>query len=267
MNNIWKTNDIKARKLLNNCVIMGYEINEISENVIIGEAYYLITQSKLDYILYIPEEVSNITDNSKFRHVRGTLRVYGGEGLTSINGLFEKLILNELDLTNFNTSNCRRMNLVFMNSYIKDIKFGKNWNMSKVENAESLFFDLNNHIFNNDKYKIKIDLDLRDWDVRHIKSLRRMFSALGVKSLNISNWKIGMYSYIDDMLADIKADTLDISNMSLRWLNSDKIFGTHSIMALHTEIKRLIISKEDFESDNMSKALKILGCAPEIILK
>lgn len=92
-------------KILNRAIVLGLKIEEI--DTIDKKKCYLITKSINDYMLYIPPEVTIISDTEyanntvQLRRIKGKLVVTGGENLERVDYLFQDTDIIELNLSKF----------------------------------------------------------------------------------------------------------------------------------------------------------------------
>ena len=144
-----------------------------------------------------------------------------------MNGLFYGCeSLEELDLSNFDTSSVEKMNFMFY--YLKSIKsLGiSNFNTEKVEYMNYMFKGCES----------LISLDISSFQVEQLKNFDGMFSScLSIKSLNISNFKTQKAETMDDMFYECRSlKYLDISNFDTSRVTSIKkmFYGCESLSNL-----------------------------------
>lgn len=262
---MWKTDDEKAIKFLNRAVTLGLEIESIG---ILGKkSMYLIRKNTDEHILYIPGDITNlIAMTQPLVDIRGILRVVGGESIKTYSSLFNYLRLDILDLSKLNTSNCVSMKGMFAYSRIKQIIFGENWNTSNVKDMSSMFSNLNINLFSYEERYTEAEFDLNNWNMENVEDISHMFYATSLKSLKINKWNLKPGVIATAMLDHIVlVEPLDLRGIYLRKItlaSNDKSFNMNLVK--YTNIKEIIIDKEDYDNRFVKKFIESLKSGAKI---
>lgn len=264
---MWKTSDEKAIKFLNRAVLLDLEIEEIK---LFGtSSAYLVKQAIDEHILYIPNDIKHIvTVNQPLSDIKGTLRVIGGDSISTFGSIFSKIRIDVLDLTKLSTKNCTSMKCMFAHSRIKQFIFGKNWDTSNVKDMSGMFSNLNINLFKLDEEYTTVELDLNSWNMENVEDISNMFFASSFKSLKINKWNLRpgvIATAIFDHMTCI--EPLDLRGMCLR-----KIILAYreSDLNMHidkyTSIQRILIDKEDYDNRIVRKFVESLKSGAEIVV-
>ncbi len=99
--------------------------------------------------------------------------------VTSMQGLFEFVEIDKLDLSKFDTSNVKDMHNMFASSKIKSIKFGGKFSTENVRNMGNMFIAFSGG-----------SLDLRQFNLKNVSHFNNMFYFCNAQEINISGLKI-----------------------------------------------------------------------------
>lgn len=96
------------------------------------------------------------------------------------------------------------------------------WDLRKVVRMENVFSSCPNLTY----------VDVSNWDVSNVKHMRNVFYDLGLKSLDVSAWKLDNLSYYDCLIDETyDLEYLNISNIDLSYIqrnNGERFVGYYS---------------------------------------
>lgn len=203
-------------------IIIGYDIQELkskeynttSEDNYRDAVSYLASKDN-EHILYIPDNVCEISEYEKLRDIRGNLRVQGGKRLNHARNLFSRVNLNILDLRTMSAENLTITNWMFMQSKIKELYFCK---------AEHIYFM--DSMFENLECE---HLDITGLTVKNVRSMERafMYAKIGNKELNLNYWaetlnNSKVLNNIESLFESGEFTTIDIHELRLSKINNNK---------------------------------------------
>ena len=206
-------------------------------DTVCGHKACLINVSDDDKILYIPDEVVGlntvINDDGVYlykssatgrmlttttyftRNLMETriknLKIIGGAGLRSADYMLYNCRVENIDLTEFDTSHLISMDHTFasmsysvQNSPGTTIKFG-NFDTSKVINMTSTF----------EYIRYNGELDLSFFKTHTVRTMRQMFKGFDGE-LNLGNFDTSNVKWMDGMFSNAKILNVDLSNFDTK---------------------------------------------------
>lgn len=227
---------------------LGIKKENITEiNTDCGHKIYLCKKSKYNYIVYIPDNVTNIGfDNSallprskiKIDGLKTVLEVYGGKNLKTTEALFAGCKFYMIDLGNLDTRNVENMNRMF-HGCCSDIINVNKLNTSKVISMREMFslseigfldlssFDTSNVIDMRGMFEYceTSGISLYRFNTSKVKNMRSMFADCQVYYLDLRNFDTRNVVDMSRMFESCKAEYLNISNFSTHGvLDAEDIF-------------------------------------------
>ena len=177
-----------------------------------GQKIYTVYKDELNMLVLIPSYVKRINSGDiKYdtHEFKGNIKLIGGSGLESTDGLFYGSTANSIDLSELDTTNVTSMQEMFKNCRAKQINF-INFKTNNVINV--------NNMFNNCKTKV---LDISSFNLNNIDTAFEMFMDCGAEDINFGNCKINPNAKIDRLFTNCNAkittiDTLILNKYSTR---------------------------------------------------
>lgn len=196
---------------------------------------YLISYSKYNHVLLIPDEPSDkIVDDTMFPlfkdkfelsnkrelpNISGKLKVFGGKSLHRTTGLFSKLNLDEIDISCLDTRNVKDMSTMFLETGRKNktatkIVGSENLNTSNVEHMDCMFCNAS------------LDgMSFLAFDTRSLNSAHSMFYSFHTNdSIDLSNFNISKLKVADQMFYSCEAPSINLSSFNRQIDTMDRIF-------------------------------------------
>lgn len=234
--------DTRTEKFANKSIVLGYEVRKIFTDC--GHVCYLASKGD-EHILRISENVIapiiRIGNYSHFedelQKLRGELQVIGGSGIINGTEMFNRCVLNKLDLGLFDTSSLEITQDMFYNSHITDIEFNGKCKMSKVKNMDGMFKCF-------DGTYIIID----DLDTTNVKTMKNMFENCNCNEVFMRNLDIQNVISMEGMFLDATMGRLDIS----KWVITN-VPNTKYIFKDFEIVDELILSEKDRENKRIMK--------------
>lgn len=202
--NITSTHDSKTNSYLQKARLIGLDIRKI--DVDYDSFYYLISRSKQDHLVLIPENSDYIGNIPDMYNLKGNIKVVGGSGLMSTKELFKYTsdeVFGTLDLTEMDTSNVRDMSEMFFGLKVNKINFG-DFKTNKVADMERMFW-----------WCETPDLDLSSFNTSNVYNMSNMFSYCKIDSINLSSFNTSKLEDASFMFAYCLIKSLDLRNFNL----------------------------------------------------
>ena len=226
---------VSKLKLLG-CVI---EIDEGCDHTI-----YLIKMSKEDYMLIIPDDVTEIKFNTEDTPIsrilnrilielsKAKLIVCGGNNLKTAKSLFKKVTIGTIDLRAFNTSNMTNMQYMFSDCRATSI-YLSNFDTSKVTDMSGMFSDCE-----------ATSLDLSSFNTSNVTKMERMFSGCKATSLDLSSFDTSKVTDMRSMFNSCNAKSIDLSS-----------FDTSNVTDMSAMFMGCELTSLDLSNFDMSKVI------------
>ena len=207
-----------SEKLILKLKTLGCYVGEIETSC--HHKCYLASLSPESHILLIPDDVTHLNGHSSdgqeiiftehIQELQGTLKVFGGHNLKGARLMFYNCAVQNLDLSNFDTSNVRNMSYMFYKCEVQHLDLSK-FNTSKVTNMS--------HMFSRCKAQ---HLDLSKFNTSKVTNMSHMFKDCAVQNLDLSNFDTSnvrnmssMFQYCEVHQIDLSHfDTSNVTNMS-----------------------------------------------------
>ena len=176
------------------------------------------------------------------------------------NGLSQNGQEVKIDLSNWEFPNMKSFNEFFycfaMHAAKVELIGLETWNMSNVENLNSMF----NHFV---KEAEEINLDLSKWDVSNITDLRSMFRNVGsnVKKvkLNLKNWSLNDNTNVYDMFAYSFGGTQDL-DIDLSGWNFNGMTEIRAILwDMGNNAKKCTLNLKNWKARNVTSLERFYG--------
>ena len=127
----------------------------------------------------------------------------------------QKSILKDIDISKWDVSNVENMESMFedFNSFNCDIS---NWDVSKVKSMSYMFYGCN-----------KFNYDLSNWDVSNVTDMSYAFMNCNKFNCDVSNWNVSKVENMDEMFRDCKnfkgkgLENWDVTGKDIRGLLND----------------------------------------------
>lgn len=238
-----------------------------------GHKCTLISKSKTEHILYIPEDVIQLNDwidcvhyrtdddiilTKHLQDLRGNIKVIGGKGLKNVAFMFSECKFISIDFSAFHTDNVTNMYHMFSDSVIDYLNLS-HFNTSKTVIMRGMFAGLKVKRLNinnfNTKNVAKMDsmfsemelieddhIDLSFFDFTNLDTANFMFSQTRVKDyIKISNAKMDVSFSLNEMFYNCMTDTIIFTNNS--------ISGTTIDMFKYCEANKIILNGTCLDTD------------------
>lgn len=186
-------------KMLSKLKLLGYTVDVFPVDS--GEIVYLY-QLNDDATLLIPRGIKKVGmlnwyARTVMHSVRGTLTVVGGEDVEDAGCMFSDMVIQKIELKDFNPKNLTDVRLMCKGSAIGSIDFTQ-VDMSHIELAYNMFeyatikqLNISNINFNKvkDYDDILFSADLWDLTIANSKQLDNLIEKTDVSNLHIHNMK------------------------------------------------------------------------------
>lgn len=230
--------DDEIDKFLNKAKIMSLRIVDLHANRKDERDYdernvgkvYLVRKSHRDYVLLIKSSMAVLDAfflfGDIFTNSDINLKIIGGHGILSAYTSFNSVVLNSLDLSEFDSSNIVNMSEMFFLCNIPHIDLSKLDTSSAVD-MSSMFYGCNT-----DK------LDISNFDTTKVQDISRMFDGCNAGEYNLGNLNLHNCVKALSVFESCKATELDISG----WEIDDILINT--MLSTKPDHLKLKISKE-----------------------
>lgn len=176
--NINSDDDIK--KYIYKAKILGLPVFEL--NTECEHKIYLVSKTKTNHIILIPSDVEAVyrmhsggDTYNILANLKGTITVYGGWGLTTLELLFHTSSANKIDISNIQIPNVDSMSHLFSYSDATEIII-KGLDTSSVAFIDSMF------------YNSCIErVDMSDLNFTNVEYAADMFTYSALQELNMNN--------------------------------------------------------------------------------
>ena len=198
-----------ANKVLEKMKLLG--IKPIEIKTYCGNYCYLVSKSKIDHIIIIPDNVTQINNcgredfmefTSAIKRLRGHIKVIGGNRNTSTAGMFERCKAQSLDLSSFNTSNVTDMYSMFWRCETPELDLSS-FDTSNVTNMCAMF----------EECEAK-SINLSSFNTSNVTNMRKMFSGCRAQSLDLSTFDTSNVTNMKEMFYCCKARLIDLSSFN-----------------------------------------------------
>ena len=229
-----------------------------------GNYCLLINMSSNLHTIYIPDNVrvlnssgiyepKDIAFRNAMAKLRGKVKVLGGYGLEDTKYMFYNCVLDEVDISEMQTSKVTGMMSMFESSRIGTIRMGS-LDMSNVVDASKMFdhcvaksIDMSMvrtgslvgtyEMFSGcSADELKLDgvtthnvtnmfgmfstcttprLNLSHFDTSKVTNMREMFYKCNTRKLDLSSFDTSKVKYINNMFYDCKAEVIDVRNFDV----------------------------------------------------
>lgn len=209
---------------IDNILAISRIIGEVKEiKTWCGNSCYLVSFSDTEHLILIPSNVTRLNGKNQkkqvnlftdcIEYVKGTIRVLGGSGLITVEGMFNWCDAEHIDLRMFNTSNVKNMNAMFRTESIKSLTLG-NFDTSQVRSMNAMFSG--SEIQN---------LDVSTFDTSLVRAMNRMFEYCKAKQLNLSSFNTSNVKTMYQMFRCCKTEKLDLTSFDMQKVeDTDNIF-------------------------------------------
>ena len=195
--------DDKIAAIVRKAKTISTKIREINKS-------YILSLSDRDHWLLIPsEEKGYISWNDYLTKLRGNLKVIGGEGLERTESLFGGVVLENIDFSEFDTSQVTNMNHMFYWCSIDILDLGS-FDTSKVTDMSCMF-----------NYCKTNSLDLRNFDTSQVTNMSRMFADCKAKSIDLSSFDTSQVTDMSDMFKGCESKVIASDKRILEELNNE----------------------------------------------
>lgn len=230
--------DDEIDKFLNKAKIMSLGVVDLHANRKDERDYdernvgkvYLVRKSHRDYVLLIKSSMAVLDAfflfGDIFTNSDINLKIIGGHGILSAYTSFNSVVLNSLDLSEFDSSNIVNMSEMFFLCNIPHIDLSKLDTSSAVD-MSSMFYGCNT-----DK------LDISNFDTTKVQDISRMFDGCNACEYNLGNLNLHNCVKALSVFESCKATELDISG----WEIDDILINT--MLSTKPDHLKLKISKE-----------------------
>src|SRR5574344_1792933 len=117
-----------------------------------------------------------------------------------------------VNLGEIDTSNVTDMSCLFSNNYMrKDYSGIENWDVSKVVDMNSMFWDAK-----------EFNADLSKWDVSNVEDMGSMFEDASSFNQDLSKWDVSKVTNMNYMFVDAKSFNQDISKWDVSKVENTK---------------------------------------------
>lgn len=214
--------DDEIDKFLNKAKIMGLEIvdlhadrkDEIDYDERNVGKVYLVRKSHRDFVLLIKSSMAVLDAfflfGDVFTNNTVNLKIIGGYGILNAYTSFNSVVLNSLDLSDFDSSNIVNMSEMFFLCNISHMDLSS-FNTSSAVDMSSMFYGCNT-----DK------LDISNFDTTKVQDISNMFSGCNVNEYNLGNLDLHNCTKALCVFTSCTATELDISG----WKISNDILNT-----------------------------------------
>lgn len=135
------------------------------------------------------------------------------EKIISANGMFQYSDVEEIDITQFDTSTILFMKEMFRGTSATSIKGLENMNTSNVLDMTAMFADTNFETLN-----------LLKLNTSKVSNMIFMFSNNSTPELDLSNFDTSSLKYIDGIFSDNSSENINVSNWNLTNITQVKDF-------------------------------------------
>ena len=175
-----------------------------------GKDCYLITLYNNSYIIYIPEDVTELNGGEDDRlfsdsicGIEGTLHIVGGKGLESTEGMFEWCRAEKIEFDDFYTNNVVNMTAMFYNCDVEKLDL-RSFNTKNVVSMSEMFNGCQ-----------ATEIDLSSFDTKNVTCMFGMFVDSAVVSLDISSFDTSNVTDMFGIFAGCQAKTLNLGKFQL----------------------------------------------------
>lgn len=245
-----KSSSNELQNLVERAKLLGWEVKRLK----VSGGQVILIQNRHEHILYIPDDVEELNSVrgeefvSQIDKLEGKIKVLGGRGLNSTNGIFEYTKFSEFDLSKLEAHGIYDMSSMFKCSKAESINL-RGLDTSRVVNAKQMFSSM----------YIK-ELDLSKFDMSRVVSAKGIFVnsniiKLKLNELNLSNVKSMKQAFFDTTIIE----DLDMSTLKLNEECDVKdIFKYSSINKLILNEKQHSLIREAKRNSKGIKKLQIV---------
>ena len=200
-----------------------------------GHKCYLISQSGIQHIIYIPDDVTELnmascvlTYTEHIQNLHGTLKIIGGNNLKNANSMFYDCRMHSLELSSFNTSKVVNMEHMFTQCRAESLDLSS-FNTHKVTDMSCMFDDcqaqsIDLSSFNTSRvthmdwmfYNCQAQsLDLSSFNTSKVCSMARMFQECQAQYIKLSSFNVINVINMYCMFHNCQAKSIDLSSFNI----------------------------------------------------